>query len=114
MCVGELSVSHADCFHLLGDVGKSTVVDIWWIWGIALKTPTVQDTKCLRHALGFHVQDVSFPKARANNILRGTQRDQGGLSPSQFPMDWSHQSQIVVLGGLRGGWWLLYEGRRPF
>ena len=45
VCVGELSVSHADCFHLLGDVGKSTVVDIWWIWGIALKTPTVQDTK---------------------------------------------------------------------
>ena len=45
VCVGELSVSHADCFHLLGDVGKSTVVDIWWIWGIALKTPTVPDTK---------------------------------------------------------------------
>ena len=49
-----------------------------------------------------HKVDVSFPRARANN-LRGTQRDQGGLSPSQFPMDWSHQSQIVVLGGLRGG-----------
>ena len=52
-----------------------------------------------------HKVDVSFPIARANN-LRGTQRDQGGLSPSQFPMDWSHQSQIVVLGGLRGGWWV--------
>ena len=89
-CVGVLSVSHADSFHLGPMSGKGP------------STTFGRPQNPLTHRMSPYSGEVIF-LGRCKNRDVGTnigrsQRNPDWLSPSPFPLDWSHKSQILVLG----------------